>query len=530
MAVPIQLALQGGGAKITYLIAALAAVQELERQEKVVVTRIAGTSAGAIVGALYAAHVDLETARQVFMAKRDKFLRAFPPDIGMTRAGYMMVRRQPFWDVAPLREFLQEQFKEITTLGQLKIPMLVLASDLTNMQPCVYESGSEPLISALLDSAGIPFFFRTVPGGGADARVIVDGGICENLPSHYLKHSPEKGEVLGVTFNVSRAAQNPHGILGYAQALLETAMNTAVLRAQLELRLNTFTIHTKAGTFDFPRAFDRGLDVEYDHTKTKAAEFLVDYLQRHEKEAQALIEQERTEAAARIVRTELPKARLEEVFAALRSMYQLQQEPQKFDFLRIRLEVTARSQLAKGATPDELMHEVTFRATTAPISCYKIKLSSSESAICDTQCEVFDVNGEPVPVDIVPISESGANVRDYLVFFRTPIQPDDPRSPVRLRIRDTVTSAVRLRELGRDELLTRAMRADRPIGLVEVVAHFPKALGNVLVAPYDDALPGGRMTAADLSNYDAPAGFSSVGWKGHDVPPNTLFGCILVMP
>jgi len=46
MPVPIQLALQGGGAKITYLIAALEALQELEQAGKVKVTRIAGSAGG----------------------------------------------------------------------------------------------------------------------------------------------------------------------------------------------------------------------------------------------------------------------------------------------------------------------------------------------------------------------------------------------------------------------------------------------------------------------------------------------------
>src|SRR5438477_223460 len=52
--VPIQLAIQGGGAKIAALMATLEAVDSLQTSGAVKVTRIAGTSAGAIVGAVYA--------------------------------------------------------------------------------------------------------------------------------------------------------------------------------------------------------------------------------------------------------------------------------------------------------------------------------------------------------------------------------------------------------------------------------------------------------------------------------------------
>lgn len=87
MPTPIQLAIQGGGAKITHLVAALEAVQALQREGVVRVTRIAGTSAGVIAGALFAAGVDLQRARDAFETQRDALLRAFPaPDVSLRAA------------------------------------------------------------------------------------------------------------------------------------------------------------------------------------------------------------------------------------------------------------------------------------------------------------------------------------------------------------------------------------------------------------------------------------------------------------
>ena len=63
----IQLALQGGGARIVSLLGAAGAIQELRdearKSKQLKVTRVMGTSAGAIVGAMIAANVDIEKFR-----------------------------------------------------------------------------------------------------------------------------------------------------------------------------------------------------------------------------------------------------------------------------------------------------------------------------------------------------------------------------------------------------------------------------------------------------------------------------------
>ena len=233
--VPIQLAIQGGGARITYLIAALEAVQSLEREGVVRVTRIAGTSAGAIAGALYAAGVDMRRARDTFEAQSRELLRAFPPADASLRALWCLLTRRPFWNAEPLRRVLAKLLAPHARLGDLKIPLVIVASDLTNMQPCVYAEPSEPLLSSLLDSAGIPFFFRTPPADGDAYRVIVDGGVCENLPCDQLEYSTDLGEVVGISFAASRLGAPISGSLAFSRALFETALNASELRAHLAL-------------------------------------------------------------------------------------------------------------------------------------------------------------------------------------------------------------------------------------------------------------------------------------------------------
>jgi hypothetical protein len=129
----------------------------------------------------------------------------------------------------------------------------------------------------------------------------------------------------------------------------------------------------------------------------------------------------------------------------------------------------------------------------------------------------------------VPITDDPAEAREYLLFFRQPIAPNDARAPVTLRVRDTVTRALRLAEEGRDELLTRASRADRPIGQVQIVVHLPDDLGDTVIAAAPGSR-GARMSPAELMPYPAPAGFITLGWKGENVTPGARFGCNLVKP
>ena len=529
MTIPIQLAIQGGGAKITHLIAALQAVQDLEREGVLRVTRIAGTSAGAIAGALYASGVDMQRARDTFAHRRDELLRAFPPTSAWLRAAWKLVTRRPFWNAGPLRRVLDSLLAPHATLGDLQVPLLIVATDLTNLQPRVYDAPHEPLLSSLMDSAGIPFFFRTaLPPEHGDHRIVVDGGICENLPSEKLTFTAEEGEVVGITFSVSRSGAPLTGYLDFARALLETALNASVLRAQLALGMNSFVIRSDAGSFDFQHAFDRGLGAEYRETRLLAEAFFRGYAARASAVREAQLHGPPSDPP---LRTELPETRLHDVVAALRSMYREQQEPVTFELLSVRMIVTAASQAAPARRGrDEVRHEIVFRAARQPVACYRVKLTSAGADEEQrTQCEVFDRAGQPVGFDLVPITDDPAEAREYLLFFRRPIVPNDVRAPVTLRVRDTVPRALRLAEEGRDELLTRASRADRPIASVEIVVHLPDELSDTVIA----AAPGSRgvrMSPAELMPYAAPAGFFTLGWRGEHVAPDSRFGCNLVRP
>jgi Patatin-like phospholipase len=62
MALEVEIALQGGGARLYALLAAMKAVEDLETNGEIKVTKIDGTSAGAIAATIYAARVPMKNA------------------------------------------------------------------------------------------------------------------------------------------------------------------------------------------------------------------------------------------------------------------------------------------------------------------------------------------------------------------------------------------------------------------------------------------------------------------------------------
>jgi len=176
------LALGGGGAKGLAHIPMLEALDELGIRPH----RIAGTSIGAIIGALYAAG---KSGKQI-RALVEQFLIS---DEDTTRQWFPLPRSLRWLD------FLDPTLKEgglldsddfIRYLGEvigvrrfrdLGIPLRVMAADLWSGEPVVLESGE--LLPAVQASMALPGVFPPVR---LDGRDLVDGGVADPLPYDLL--------------------------------------------------------------------------------------------------------------------------------------------------------------------------------------------------------------------------------------------------------------------------------------------------------------------------------------------------------
>lgn len=157
----IGLALSGGAVRGAAHIGVL---QVLER-EGIIPDVIAGTSAGAIVGAGYAAGVSTATMSAVFRTLRWPRLARFSLRTGLS-----------LFDTEPMEAFIREQIG-VQTFDELQRPFAAVACDILTGERVVLREGS--VARAVRASAALPGLFPPVEMNG---RLLVDGGVVDNLP------------------------------------------------------------------------------------------------------------------------------------------------------------------------------------------------------------------------------------------------------------------------------------------------------------------------------------------------------------
>jgi len=120
--IPIQLAVQGGGAKLCALMAAMEAVQRLEEEGVLRVTRLAGTSAGSIAASLYAAGHDFSVLRTRARDNRHRLRKLLPGQSSRLVAALKMLAGRQLWSMNPLRLILNDLFKsqDVENFGHLR--------------------------------------------------------------------------------------------------------------------------------------------------------------------------------------------------------------------------------------------------------------------------------------------------------------------------------------------------------------------------------------------------------------------------
>jgi NTE family protein len=171
----IGLALGGGSARGLAHIAVLEVFDELGLKPKI----IAGTSMGAIVGALYAAGLSAAEIRAGFesqLASRAAFLRRFAGKLRGGLSALWSVRSPSVVDNVTLFEMLLPDVLHCE-FAALEIPFLAIAADYYAIEQVVLDRG--PLIPALAASCALPAWARPVV---IEGRVLIDGGYINPIP------------------------------------------------------------------------------------------------------------------------------------------------------------------------------------------------------------------------------------------------------------------------------------------------------------------------------------------------------------
>ena len=207
----VALALSSGGPRGFAYIGAIEVLQERGYR----ITSVAGSSAGALVGGIFAAG-GLEPFKE--------WLCGLDP-----------VQVVSLMDFAPSRNSLVKGDKVIRAIKErvpdvriedLPVPFAAVASDLFTGEEVVFREG--PLFTALRASISIPSMFRPVKWRG---HTLVDGGLVNTFPLDLVERS--EGDIL-VGFNVNRI--DAEGITRFIKTRAAIAETGELLRERAQAR------------------------------------------------------------------------------------------------------------------------------------------------------------------------------------------------------------------------------------------------------------------------------------------------------
>ncbi|MDD5702101.1 MAG: patatin-like phospholipase family protein [Dehalococcoidales bacterium] len=166
--VKVGLALGGGYARG---LAHIGVLEVLER-EGIPVDMIAGTSIGALVGALYAIERDAALLKNQAMQLDSRGLASLV-DLTLPKSGFIRGKRV----TSLLRRFIGDaQFKDLST------PLFCVATDIITGEEIVINQGS--VLEAVRASISIPIIFTVAKSNG---RYLVDGGLVNPVPVSVLR-------------------------------------------------------------------------------------------------------------------------------------------------------------------------------------------------------------------------------------------------------------------------------------------------------------------------------------------------------
>jgi len=235
------LVLSGGGARGVAHIGVLKALEE----QGVKITHISGTSAGAIVGAMYAAG---NSWQDIF-----KFFK----EVSVFNYRRYAINKPGFIDTLKFYKDFEGFFKD-DDFASLEKKLFVAATDLIEGNSIIFSEGE--LIKPVLASASFPGVFTPIP---FKKGLYVDGGILDNFPVNPLM--PLCNRIIGVFVNPLETIKAEE--LSYSYKILNRSLQISLANQSLyKFKECDFVISpsglTKYGIFDL-KTLDSIFEIGY---------------------------------------------------------------------------------------------------------------------------------------------------------------------------------------------------------------------------------------------------------------------------
>ena len=215
----VALALASGGPRG---FAFIGAIEELlDRGYNI--TSVAGTSAGSLIGGIYAAGGLQAFKEWLFGIDTVKIMSLM--DFSMSMDSLVKGEK--------LMKTIKQRVPEVN-IEDLPIPFAAVATDLYTGEEVVLRKG--PLFDAIRASISIPSMFRPAVIGG---RMLVDGGMVNTFPLNRVQRTP--GDIL-VGFNVNQIdAAEIQGFLD-SRAAISESKNTKSFIGRIEAALQEYRL------------------------------------------------------------------------------------------------------------------------------------------------------------------------------------------------------------------------------------------------------------------------------------------------
>lgn len=225
------LALGGGGAKGLAHVLVLEALEEMGVRP----TALAGTSIGAVVGALYASGLSASEIRQgveALVRKEGDSLRQMLFRKDLLRLAELIDPQMGPGGLLKGERFLGVLSERlgVGTFEELAIPLKVVAADFWEREEVVFSSGE--LLPAVRASMALPWLFTPVVIG---AQVLIDGGAVNPVPYDLLQDQCDLTVAVDVMGRRDKGAGAPPNLL---DAMFNTfqIMERSILRQKMRHR------------------------------------------------------------------------------------------------------------------------------------------------------------------------------------------------------------------------------------------------------------------------------------------------------